>query len=85
MPIDSPNDCHLLAIAGPLRRERTRSGVEELCDLLKRPDLSAGAHVGQVKMEILIAKLAAAMGGDGIFPSGDMPLATVTYSSGPYL
>lgn len=65
VPIDPPNDCHLLAIARPLRRKRIRSGVEEILDLLERPDLFAGARVGQVKMEVLIAKLAAAVGGDG--------------------
>jgi len=65
VPIDPPNDCHLLAIARPLRQKRIRSGIEELVDLLERPDLFAGARVGQVKMEMLIAKLAAAVGGDG--------------------
>ena len=65
VPIDPPNNCHLLAIARLLRRKRIRSGVEELRDLLERPDLFAGARVGQVKMEMLIAKLAAAVGGDG--------------------
>src|ERR1022692_5271492 len=64
-PIAPPNDCHLLAIARPLRRKPIRSGVEELLDLLERPDLFAGARVGQVKMEILIPELAAAVGGDG--------------------
>src|ERR1043166_5481317 len=65
VPIDPPNDWHLMAIARPLRTERTRSGVEEFVDLLQRPDLFAGARVGQIKMEILIAKLATAVGGDG--------------------
>src|SRR4029077_361846 len=65
VPIDPPNNCHLITIARPLRRERTRSGVEEFRDLLKRTNLFAGARVGQVKMEILIAELAAAVGGDG--------------------
>src|SRR5260370_21971571 len=46
MPIDPPNDCYLLAIARPLRRKRIRSGVEELRDLLERPDLFARARVG---------------------------------------
>ena len=70
VPIDPPNDCHFLAIAGPLRRKPIRGGVEELLDLLERPDLFAGARVGQIKMEILIAKLAAAVGGDGNFSIG---------------
>ena len=65
VPIDPPNDCHLLAIARPLRCKRGPGGVEELRDLLERADLFAGASVGQVKMEILIAKLAATVGGDG--------------------
>ena len=65
VPIDPPNDCHLLAIARSLRQKRIRSGIEELVDLLERPDLFAGARVGEVKMEMLIAKLAAAVGGDG--------------------
>src|SRR5205807_8861636 len=65
VPIDPPNDCHLLAIARPLRRKRIASSVEELLDLLERSDLFAGGRVGQVKMEMLIAKLAAAVGGDG--------------------
>src|SRR2546423_3356777 len=62
MPIDSPNDRHLLAIARPLRAKRTRAGIEELLDLLKWSDLFAGGRVGQVKMEIFIAKLSAAVG-----------------------
>src|SRR5438477_10155475 len=65
VPIDPPNNCHLLAIARPLRRKRIRRSVEELRDLLERPDLFAGARAGQVKMEILITKLAATVGGDG--------------------
>src|SRR5947209_10316851 len=65
VPIDPPNDCHLLAIARPLRRKRIPGGVEELCDLLERSDFLARARIGQVKMEILIAKLAATVGGDG--------------------
>src|SRR5438270_7412531 len=70
VPIDPPNDCHLLAIARPVRRKRIRSGVEELRDLLERPDFFAGACVGQVKMEILIAKLTAAVGGDSSLSIG---------------
>ena len=65
VPIDPPNDCHLLAIARPLRGKLVRIGVEELLDLLERADLFARAGVGQVEMEILIPELAAAVGGDG--------------------
>src|SRR5258708_5879756 len=57
VPIDPPNDCHLLAIARPLRRKRIPSGVEELLDLLERPDLFAGPPLGHVKIEMFIAKL----------------------------
>src|ERR1043165_4018467 len=48
MPVDSPNDRHLLAIARPLRPKRTRASIEELLDLLERSDLFAEigrAHV----------------------------------------
>src|SRR3954447_15375650 len=65
MPVDSPNDRYLLAIARPLRPKRTRASIEELRDLLEWPDLFAGNCVGEVKMEIFIAKLSAAVGGDG--------------------
>src|SRR4051812_25084188 len=65
VPIDQPNDCHLLAIARPLRRILIRSGVQEILDLLERADLFSRARVGQGKMEILVAELAAAVGGDG--------------------
>src|SRR5256886_13541611 len=65
VPIDPPNDCHLLAIARPLRQKRIRSGIEELVDLLERPHLFAGAPVGQGKVENALAKLAASGGGDG--------------------
>src|SRR6476659_3756831 len=70
VPIDSPNDCHLLAMLRPLRPKRTRTGIEELLDLLQRSDLFAGDRVGQVEMEIVIAKLPAAVGGDGNLPIG---------------
>src|SRR5438046_10154013 len=50
VPIDPPNDCHLLAIARPLRRKRIPSGVEELRVLLERPDHFAGDSFGQVNM-----------------------------------
>src|SRR5207302_3978055 len=48
VPIDSPNNCHLLAIARLPRRTRIPSRVEALRDLLEPPDLFAGARVGQV-------------------------------------
>src|SRR3982074_3989174 len=47
VPIDPPNDCHLLAIARPLRRKLIRSGVEELLALLQRPDLFAEPRRGR--------------------------------------
>jgi hypothetical protein len=55
----------MLAIVRPLRAKRRPRGIEELCDFFERPDLFAGAGVGQIKMEIVIAKFAAAVGGDG--------------------
>src|SRR5215212_1718698 len=70
VPINSPNDCHLLAVDRPLRSKGTRTCVEKLRDLLERSDLFTGAGVGQVEVEIFIAKLAPAMGGDGNLPIG---------------
>src|SRR2546423_13927430 len=58
VPIDPPNDCHLLALARPLRRKRIARGVEELPDLPQRPHLFSRAPVGPGKKEKLIPKLA---------------------------
>src|ERR1043166_8038979 len=70
MPVDSPNDRHLLAIARPERPKRPRARIEELLDLLEWSDLFAGDRVGQVKMEIVVAELSFAVGGDGNLPIG---------------
>src|SRR5439155_27261573 len=37
VPIDPPNNCHLLAIAIRLRRKRIRSCVEDVRDLITLP------------------------------------------------
>jgi len=73
-----------MAIARPLRRNLFAAVSRNSLISSSGPIFFAGARVGQVKMEILIPELAASVGGVAIFPSGDMPFVTVTYSSGPY-
>jgi len=55
-----------------LRRKGIPSGVQELLDLSSGP-IFLPVLASSVKMEMLIAKLAAAVGGDGNLSIGDMP------------